>query len=149
MTVAASSVFVFKVALKYQKRIWRTIAIRGDQSLADLHRTIFNAFDRDDPHLYSFYFSSKPESTSRSRLRGATCYGCPDSQTEKRADRTRIDSLPLELKTRFEYLFDYGDEWWHEITLKGVKPLRGDVKYPHVIESRGDSPAQYPGDEDV
>jgi hypothetical protein len=149
MTASASSVFVFKVALKYKKRVWRTIAIRGDQSLEDLHDAIFSAFDRYDYHLYSFYFSSKPTSTSRSPVRGAHRIGCPYSETDEKTDNTRIDSLPLKLKTRFEYLFDYGDEWWHEITLKEVQPLRGDVKYPQVVESRGDSPAQYPDDEDV
>ena len=40
MAEAKNSVFVFKVALKYQKRIWRKIAIRGDQSLATLHDAI-------------------------------------------------------------------------------------------------------------
>lgn len=149
MTVYVASVFVFKVALKYQKRIWRKIAIRGDQSLVTLHDAIFDAFDRDDDHLYSFYFPSKPSSTSRSRLDGAPQYGCPYSETNDRADRTRIDSLHLKLKGQFEYLFDYGDEWWHEVTLEEIQPLRGELKYPYIVESCGESPAQYPDDEDL
>lgn len=149
MTTFVNSVFVFKVALKYQKRIWRKISVRGDQSLATLHDAIFNAFDRYDDHLYSFYFSSKPTSTSRNRLDGALRYGCPYSESDDRANITRIDSLPLKLKGQFEYLFDYGDEWWHEITLTEIQPLQNEVIYPIIIESRGDSPAQYPDDEDV
>ncbi|MBK9027253.1 MAG: plasmid pRiA4b ORF-3 family protein [Propionivibrio sp.] len=130
MATSVNSVFVFKVALKHQKRIWRKIAIRGDQTLATLHNAIFVAFDRDDHHLYSFYFSSRPTSTSRNRLAGALRYGCPYSETDDRADITRVDSLPLNLKGRFEYLFDYGDEWWHEITLEEIHPPQKDVKYP-------------------
>jgi len=149
MIASINSVFVFKVALKYQKRIWRKIAIRGDQSLATLHDAIFVAFDRDDDHLYSFYFSSKPTSTSRNRLDGALRYGCPYSETDDRADTTRIDSLPLKPKGQFEYLFDYGDEWWHEITLEEIQPPQNEIKYPLIIESRGDSPTQYPDDEDA
>lgn len=147
MTAAANSVFVFKVALKYQKQIWRKIAIRGDQSLATLHDAIFAAFDRDDDHLYSFYFSSKPASTSRNRLDGALRYGCPFSEADDRADITCIESLPLKLKGRFEYLFDYGDEWWHEITLEEIQPGQSETRYPLIVEARGDSPAQYPSDE--
>ena len=113
-----------------------------------LHNAIFVAFDRDDHHLYSFYFSSRPTSTSRNRLAGALRYGCPYSETDDRADITRVDSLPLNLKGRFEYLFDYGDEWWHEITLEEIHPPQKDVKYPLVIASGGDSPAQYPDAED-
>ena len=148
MSAIENPVFVLKVALKYQKRIWRKIAIRGNQTLATLHDAIFNAFDRDDDHLYSFYFSSKPTSTSRSRLHGASQYGCPNSETDDRADCTRIDSLHLKLKSRLEYLFDYGDEWWHEITLEEIQPRRSEVAYPNIIASQGDSPAQYSDDED-
>lgn len=148
MAEAKNSVFVFKVALKYQKRIWRKIAIRGDQSLAALHDAIFKAFNRDDEHLYSFYFSSKPTSTSGSRLHGAPRYGCPYSETDARADSTRIDSLRLRLKDQFEYLFDYGDEWWHEIALEDIQPLRTDLKYPIIVASKGDSPVQYPDSDD-
>ena len=148
MATSVNSVFVFKVALKHQKRIWRKIAICGDQTLATLHNAIFVAFDRDDHHLYSFYFSSRPTSTSRNRLAGGLRYGCPYSETDDRADITRVDSLPLNLKGRFEYLFDYGDEWWHEITLEEIHPPQKDVKYPLVIASGGDSPAQYPDAED-
>jgi Domain of unknown function (DUF6398)/Plasmid pRiA4b ORF-3-like protein len=32
----------------------RTIAIKGDQTLADLHRIIFQAFDREEEHMYEF-----------------------------------------------------------------------------------------------
>ena len=142
-----NSVFIFKVALKYSKKIWRKIAIRGDQSLTTLHDAIYSAFDRDDEHLYSFYISSKPSSSSRSRLRGATCYGPPNTGEDINAERTRIDSLPLKLKSMFEYLFDFGDEWWHEITLEEIQPLKSGMRYPCVIESHGKSPAQYP-DED-
>ena len=142
------SVFVFKVALKYQKGIWRKIAIRGDQSLTTLHHIIYRAFNRDEEHLYAFYFSGKASSTSRSRLNGAICYGPPNSGEHKNADSTRIDGLRLKIKSRFEYLFDFGDEWWHEISLEELQPLQSDVKYPCVIESRGKSPAQYPDEED-
>jgi hypothetical protein len=57
--------------------------------------------------------------------------------------------LPLKVQGRFEYLFDYGSEWWHEITLEETQPLQNDVKYPIMIASRDDSPARYPDDEDV
>jgi hypothetical protein len=54
------NIYVFKVALFYAKRIYRKIAIEGDQPLDDLHQVIYEAFDRYDEHLYSFYFPFKP-----------------------------------------------------------------------------------------
>jgi len=139
-----NQVFVFKVALKYAKRIWRRIAISGDHTLADLHDAIFNAFDRFDEHLYSFYFTANPSSKSRSRLRGAPEYTHPHSQTGKNAATTRIKSLRLKPKDKFEYLFDYGDDWWHEITLEEARPMETGQTYPRVIAAQGDSPPQYP-----
>src|SRR5512137_369876 len=42
------------------KTISRTIQIRGDQTLAVLHRVIFTAFDREEEHLYEFQFGKGP-----------------------------------------------------------------------------------------
>ncbi|MEI6518535.1 MAG: hypothetical protein WCO98_00595 [bacterium] len=49
----------------------------------------------------------------------------------------------------FLYLFDFGDEWWHEIIVEEVTtkiPL--DIKYPALIAKRGKSPEQYEDIED-
>ena len=45
--------------------IYRKIAIRGDQTLKDLHDAIFDAFDREKEHLYSFSFPDKPTKSKR------------------------------------------------------------------------------------
>jgi hypothetical protein len=152
------SVFVFKVALAGRKSIWRRIALLGNQTLDDLHEAIFNAFDRDDEHLYSFYFP--PPGTkkwTRSKLRDATEYACPFSCEDDgpfsnpdtpNAAKTKLVSLKLKPKQVFSYLFDFGDEWWHEITVEAVDAPQEKGKYPCVLESRGESPPQYPDLED-
>src|SRR3954466_3355001 len=38
----------------------RTIQMRGDQTLQDLHHAIFDAFDREDEHMYEFQFGKGP-----------------------------------------------------------------------------------------
>ena len=43
-----------------RKVISRTIQIRGDQTLADLHGAIFAAYDRWDEHFYEFQFGKGP-----------------------------------------------------------------------------------------
>ena len=48
----------------------------------------------------------------------------------------------------FNYLFDYGDEWWHEITVDQVDASPEKGKYTRVVETRGKSPPQYPDLED-
>jgi hypothetical protein len=39
---------------KKNKTVSRTIQIRGSQTLQDLHEAIFDAFDREEEHLYEF-----------------------------------------------------------------------------------------------
>jgi Plasmid pRiA4b ORF-3-like protein len=146
-------IFVFKVALKGAKRIWRRIALRGDQTLDDLHEAIYEAFDRDDEHLYSFYFP-RPGSKGRARVRNAIEYACPyaredpwgDFDDDSPCDTAAATLQPLGLKPRqvFFYLFDYGDEWWHEITVERVNAEFEKGDYPRVVEKHGKSPPQYP-----
>ena len=45
---------------KKNPEISRTIQIRGDQTLEDLHHAIFDAFDRGEEHMYEFQFGKRP-----------------------------------------------------------------------------------------
>jgi len=58
--------FIFKVKLKYDKRVWRKIEILGSQTLDDLHMAIQEAFNFDDDptHLYFFFMSGKARNHS-------------------------------------------------------------------------------------
>jgi hypothetical protein len=140
-----------KVNLKGVRRVWRLIALRGDQTLDDLHEAIFLAFDRYDEHLYSFYFPKA--ATRRDRLAPRPReYTSPrmleedDSfEPEKRFDagQARLDDLRLKVGQTFEYLFDFGDSWWHEVKVEAIGPVNTKTRFPMILERRGDSPPQY------
>ncbi len=152
-------VYVFKVALKYDKRTWRRIEIAASQTLDDLHDAIYRAFDRDDEHLYSFYFCNKPTSKSSRRYDNAIQYKHPqcfassiydrilDKIEGNDASKTRLYNLRLKVDQKFEYLFDFGDCWWHEITFEG-SDRRESGYYPRTIKVNGASPPQYPDYDD-
>ena len=42
------------------------------------------------------------------------------------------------------YLFDYGDEWEHDISVQKVTALDPKEKYPKVLKITGEIPEQYP-----
>ncbi len=148
-------IYKFKVELKYDKRTWRRIEIAASQTLDDLHEAIYRAFGRDDEHLYSFYFYDTPIPKSRDRVRNAVEYKHPmcfednyfDEEDCFDAAETKLSSLKLKVNRRFEYLFDFGDEWWHEITFEGAGEGDGG-SYPRITEKHGDSPPQYPDEEE-
>lgn len=148
----AESVYVFKVALAGAKRIWRRIAILPIQTLDDLHEAIFAAFGRDDEHLYSFFFPARP-TTSLRKIYDAPQYTHPENAEDAgpfgdelipSAAKAKLKSLGFAPKQRFYYLFDFGDSWWHEITVEALDAPREPGEYPRILEEHGDSPPQYP-----
>lgn len=128
--------------------ISRTIEIRSQQTLNQLHRAIFEAFDRwDDCHLCEFHFGSKP------RERHAKCYVLPfiyddpeefdEPMPAGSITQTRIGSLGLTVGSVFWYWYDFGDNWYHEIRVLEIGEVETKVKYPRLIARVGDSPPQY------
>jgi hypothetical protein len=143
--------YVFKVALRHRRSIWRQIAMDGDLTLHDLHEAIFHAFDRYDEHLYSFSFAKRSGRGWRNPEM-APEYNHPMAADEpgpfaddfrKDASQTLLDSLHLRKGQRFAYLFDFGDEWWHDVVVEAIHDGQRAASIG-VIESRGKSPPQYP-----
>jgi len=56
--------------IKKNKVVSRTIQIRGDQTLEDLHCAIFDAFDREDEHMYEFQVGGKGPMDPKARRYG-------------------------------------------------------------------------------
>lgn len=149
--VVSGNQYTFRVSLKRRKSIWRTMVLRGDQTLDELHETIFAAFDRDDEHLYAFYF---PSATARRSPRGARSkeyvspYGFEPGAVARdgryNAAAVRLDDLMLKEGQTFEYLFDFGDEWWHAIKVDALGASDPTTVYPRIVDRRGASPVQYP-----
>lgn len=123
------------------KEISRCIEVRGDQTLEQLHKAIFNAYDRWDSHLYEFQFGERPFDPKGPN------YGVPDSAETKKKSRdartTKLDDLDLKPNRVFGYLFDFGDEWFHQISVERIEQAIPTVAYPRVIKRVGKSPPQY------
>lgn len=122
----------------------RTIEIRGDQTLEDLHEAIFRAFDREDPHMYFF----KVGRSMGWGGKGQRYLPDPREESDLDAVETCIEDLGLRTRSKFFYLFDFGDEWWHEVRVAGVEATAPPGKYPREVERVGKSPPQYPDVDD-
>ena len=126
----------------------RTIEIRSDQTLNQLHRAIFEAFDRwDDCHLTEFHFGRGPRDRDADRYVLPFIHDDPEEYDEPPAagsmTRTRLASLKLEVGSVFWYWYDFGDDWYHEIQVVAVgEPAPGGT-YPRAIARLGESPPQY------
>lgn len=126
--------------------ISRTIEIGGQHTLEDLHGIITEAFDREDDHLWMFYFR-KRNSRVVARRYVAPQMELPDAEEGGDACETTIDTLGLRSRSKFFYLFDIGDYWDHELVVQKVENVAAAVKEPRIVGRVGKSPEQYP-DED-
>ena len=122
----------------------RTIKIRGDQSLEQLHDVIFKAFDREEEHLYEFQVGGKGPNDPTARRYGLTI---PDDDIfgeyeESDVIETTIDSLNLKKDESFGYWFDFGDDWWHQIDVISIEDKNSKGKYPRISKRVGKSPPQ-------
>lgn len=126
----------------------RTIEIKGSQTLKELHEIIFDAFDREDQHLYEFQIGGETLQDPN-----ATRYGIPtpsifgsgfEEEPCEDASKTTVGSLGLSVDDVFCYWFDFGDSWWHQIDVMDVVEKAPKGKYPRVTKREGASPPQYP-----
>ena len=56
---------------------------------------------------------------------------------------TTIDSLHLKVGRSFGYLFDFGDNWQHQINVEAIEETVPQGTVPKVIKRIGKSPPQY------
>jgi len=128
------------------KVICRTIQIRGNQTLEDLHEAIFDAFDRFDNHLYMFTVGGTGP-RPRDGRHFADPFALEDQAFGKEPDEdasiTSIDSLGLKVDDAFTYWFDFGDDWWHQINVVAIEDEAPPGKYSKVTKRIGNSPPQY------
>jgi hypothetical protein len=137
------------VTEKFAKKnpvVSRTIQIRGDQTLADLHNAIFDAFGRWEEHMYEFQFGKGPMDPKAPRYVLPNALEIQKEQPNPpigRVDQTTIGSLDLKVDDRFGYWFDFGDDWWHQINVEAIDDKVPEGKFPRVTKQEGKSPPQY------
>jgi hypothetical protein len=133
--------------LKKNKVISRTIRIQGEHTLEELHYAIFDAFDREDQHMYEFQVGGKGSMDPKARRYVLSrVFENLLLRTPKPAGdltRTTIGSLGLKVKEAFWYWFDFGDDWWHQVNVVAIEDQAPPGEYPTVTKGVGESPPQY------
>jgi len=117
-------IYSFKVDLKYRKGLWPRIEITSDQTLGDFDHIIRDAFIHDSyDHLSEFFRGQWPHGGL------GEIYPLGGGSSAKK----RIDQLSLSEGDKLGYIYDFGDEIPHVVTLeKIVEPEKG-TEYPRVI----------------
>ena len=106
----------------------RTIEVKENFTLRQLHTYIQKIIDFDDDHLYDFFIEKNPR-----------------NQSNIVSKSLKLNEIYPITGYKLYYLFDYGDSWLFQIK-KSRKRLIEDcsIKYPRIIKSSGTNPEQYP-----
>jgi hypothetical protein len=91
--------------------IWRRVRVPDGFTLHQLHRILQIVFSRLDYHLYAF------------RVDGRS-FEAPDPESEgEDSASVRLGDLDLRPGSRFTYVYDFGDNWKHEVLVEDVLPM--------------------------
>jgi hypothetical protein len=125
-----------KVTLRNIKPpIWRTLQVRSDMTLAELHEVLQVAFGWSDYHLHQF-------------IAAGVTYGIEDPDwpmgVEDENAVTLAEVLP-EVKSKMIYEYDFGDDWRHEIVLQKILEPEAGVSYPVCIKGKRNAPPEDSG----
>src|SRR5262249_30837213 len=134
----ADTVYQFKITLlESHPPIWRRIQVQ-DCTLDKLHEHIQTAMGWTNSHLHHFKVKDQ-------------LYGDPmllqenfeDMEYEDSTTARISDILPKTGKRfRFEYEYDFGDSWDHEVLFEGVVRADPKAKYPLCLEGERACPPE-------
>ncbi len=123
--------FEFEVELTGVKpRIWRRFLVPKAATFLDLHQAIQDACGWLDYHLFSFY-AKRPYEESIAGIpddSGMSEFPITDASQKKLSS---YFSTGKGKKKSCGYQYDFGDDWLHKVTLKGVVKLK--EKLPRVL----------------
>jgi len=126
----ADTVYQFKITLlESHPPIWRRIQVQ-DCTLDKLHEHIQTAMGWTNSHLHHFRIKDQ-------------LYGDPDLMQENFEEMEYKDSTTTKVsdllprtgrRFRFQYEYDFGDSWYHEVLFEGLVRAEPKVKYPLCLE---------------
>lgn len=127
MSKKIRAVYQLKVSLRdIEPPVWRRMQVWEDTKLPQLHRILQLSFNWEDYHLHDF-------------VAGRRVYSVPDPD-DAFNERKVIDekSVPLNrivdhVGDTFEYAYDFGDDWQHEILLEAILLPDAEAFYPCCI----------------
>ncbi len=130
------SIYQLKVELQGAKPpIWRRIQVPGNITLDRLHTVLQICMDWEDLHLHQF-------------LIDRTCYSIPAEDDLWQTSRPKneahytLHELADKIQPQFQYIYDFGDDWIHQITVEEVLPAGKGKPYPVLLAGQRACPLE-------
>jgi len=119
-------------------KIWRRFLVKDNISFDDLHKVIQTIMGWENYHLYSFYLGKEE-------------IGIPD--TDFRDNLLNAKKIKLKdklfIKQKFGYVYDFGDNWEHILSVEKVLDNKNVTIVPTCLDGERAGPPEdcgsYPG----
>jgi hypothetical protein len=124
------SIHTIKVSLRHMKPpVWRRLQVPSKTNLAELHHIIQAAMGWYDCHLHQFEVDGME-------------YANPEHMIEYTGDEARRTMARIQVGQRFSYWYDFGDDWWHDISVESVGRADPELTYPRCVTGRRSAPPE-------
>ncbi len=135
---ASERLYQFKITLNdLEPAIWRRIQVK-DCTLDKFHEHIQSAMGWTNSHLHQFKIRGEYYGDPALLDDGYGEFRCINSLETKISDIVPKNSKPL----GFQYDYDFGDGWQHEVLFEGCLPVVKKGRYPVCLEGERSCPPE-------
>lgn len=121
-----------------EPRIWRRVLVPGSFTLPRLHKTIQIAMGWENSHLHEFIIAGRH-------------YGEPDPDYDSfgmemlNHRKFKLEQVAPVEGAKFEYVYDFGDGWRHDLTVESIAPPEPERVYPVCLAGEQACPIEDSG----
>lgn len=115
-----------------EPEIWRLVDVPLGSHLKGLHDVIQAAMGWQDYHLFEFQIGDKR-------------YGIPEGKWDRdvrQAKSIKLAAVVSKGVQRFDYVYDFGDEWQHAIAIQSIIDADPALKYPRFVTGARRAPPE-------
>jgi|SRR5690606_13167976 hypothetical protein len=130
---AKTKIFELEIVLaEVEPQVRRRVQVPGEVSLAVLHEVVQAVVGWTNSHLHEFEIDGRR-------------YGIPDPDWD---DQNVTDEAKGKLFRlvkqggRFSYVYDFGDNWTHQLTVEKIVSAEAGVRYPRCVAGQGACPPE-------
>lgn len=132
-----TDIIQLKIILKeVEPTVWRRVQVPADYPLRRAHDVVQAAMGWFDMHLHEFRIGHKVY--GQPEIEGDLAFG-----TRIYNDRNiKLGKIAEKGLHGFEYVYDFGDDWRHDIRIEKATPPDGAVAYPVLVDWSGACPPE-------
>ena len=139
-------IYEFKITLTdVGVPVSRTLQIEKDTFFYEFHETLQVVFDWTNSHLFSFFMNvsdGKVQNKVTITLKESTMFQGPSGGSSCDVEEARLSDWFIWPKDKALYVYDFGDDWTHEIELVDIIDKQAGIEYPICTAAENFAPPE-------